>query len=31
MELEKLTKGSIGVGTVIRRRHTHYGEVIEGT
>jgi hypothetical protein len=31
MELEQLTEGPIGVGTVIRRRHTHYGEPIEGT
>lgn len=28
MELEQLTEGPIGVGTVIRRRHTHYGEPI---
>ena len=31
MQLEQLTEGPIGVGTVIRRRHTHYGEPIEGT
>ena len=31
MELEQLTDGPIGVGTVIRRRHTHYGELIEGS
>jgi uncharacterized protein YndB with AHSA1/START domain len=31
MELEQLTEGPIDVGTVIRRRHTHYGEPIEGT
>ncbi len=31
MELEQVTDGPIGVGTVIRRRHTHYGEPIEGT
>lgn len=31
MELEQLTDGPIGVGTVIRRRHTHYGDPIEGT
>jgi hypothetical protein len=31
MELEQVTEGPIGVGTVIRRRHTHYGEPIEGT
>lgn len=24
MELEQLTEGPIGVGTVIRRRHIHY-------
>ena len=31
MELEQLTDGPIGVGTVIRRRHTHDGELIEGS
>jgi hypothetical protein len=31
MELEKLTAGPIGVGTVIRRRHTRAGYPIEGT
>ncbi len=31
MELEQVTEGPVGVGTVIRRRHTHYGEPIEGT
>jgi hypothetical protein len=31
MELEQVSEGPIGVGTVIRRRHTHYGEPIEGT
>jgi uncharacterized protein YndB with AHSA1/START domain len=31
MELEQVSDGPIGVGTVIRRRHTHYGEPIEGT
>lgn len=31
MELEQLTEGPIGVGTVIRRRHTRHGEPIEGT
>lgn len=31
MELEQVSGGPIGVGTVIRRRHTHYGEPIEGT
>jgi hypothetical protein len=31
MQLEQLTEGPISVGTVIRRRHTHYGAPIEGT
>jgi hypothetical protein len=31
MELEQVSEGPIGVGTVIRRRHTHSGEPIEGT
>lgn len=31
MELEQLTEGPIGVGTVIRRRHTHAGAPTEGT
>jgi hypothetical protein len=31
MELEQVTEGPINVGTVIRRRHTHYGEPTEGT
>jgi len=31
MELEQVTDGPIGVGTTIRRRHTHYGDPIEGT
>jgi uncharacterized protein YndB with AHSA1/START domain len=31
MELEQITDGPIGVGTMIRRRHTHYGDPIEGT
>jgi hypothetical protein len=31
MKLEQLTEGSIGVGTVIRRRHTHTGLPVEGT
>lgn len=31
MELEQLTEGPIGVGTVIRRRHTHPGYPVEGT
>src|SRR5919106_4549160 len=31
MELRQLTDGPIGVGTVIRRRHTHTGTPVEGT
>jgi Polyketide cyclase / dehydrase and lipid transport len=31
MKLEQLTEGPIGVGTVIRRRHTHAGSPVEGT
>jgi len=31
MELEQLTDGPIGLGTVIRRRHTHTGAPVEGT
>jgi hypothetical protein len=31
MELEQVTDGPIGVGTTIRRRHTHSGVPIEGT
>jgi hypothetical protein len=31
MELEQVSKGPIGVGTVIRRHHTHYGGPVEGT
>jgi uncharacterized protein YndB with AHSA1/START domain len=31
MELHQLTDGPIGVGTVIRRRHTHAGFPQEGT
>lgn len=31
MKLEQVTEGPIGVGTVIRRRHTHYGKPTEGT
>jgi uncharacterized protein YndB with AHSA1/START domain len=31
MELEQLTEGPIRVGTVIRRRHTHTGALVEGT
>lgn len=30
MELKQVTDGPIGVGTTIRRRHTHYGDPIEG-
>jgi hypothetical protein len=31
MELERVSEGSVGVGTVIRRRHTHSGIPVEGT
>ena len=31
MELEQLTDGPVGLGTVIRRRHTHTGAPVEGT
>lgn len=31
MELEQMTDGPIGVGTVIYRRHTHPGFPVEGT
>jgi Polyketide cyclase / dehydrase and lipid transport len=31
MHLELVTEGPIGVGTVIRRTHTHYSEPTEGT
>lgn len=31
MQLEQITDGPIGVGTVIRRRNTHFVEPIEGT
>lgn len=31
MHLEQVGEGPIGVGTVIRRRHTHYGDPVEGT
>jgi len=31
MELRQLTKGPIGVGTVVHRRHTHPGFPVEGT
>ena len=31
MELDQLTDGPIGIGTVIHRRHTHPGYPVEGT
>ena len=31
MELEQITEGPIGVGTVIRRRNSRYGTPVEGT
>jgi len=31
MELEQLTPGPLGVGTVVRRRHTRTGAPIDGT
>jgi hypothetical protein len=31
MELEKLTPGPLGVGTIVRRRHTRAGYPIDGT
>lgn len=31
MELHQVTEGPIGVGTIIRRRHTHSGAPVEGT
>lgn len=31
MELEQISDGPIGVGTVIRRSHTHFGDPVEGT
>jgi hypothetical protein len=31
MQLEQMTDGPIGVGTMIRRRHTHGGDPVEGT
>lgn len=31
MELEQLTPGPLGVGTVVRRRHTRAGAPIDGT
>lgn len=31
MELEQISDGPIGVGTVIRRRNTHFSDPVEGT
>jgi hypothetical protein len=31
MELEQVTEGPIGVGTLIRRRNTHSDTPVEGT
>ena len=31
MDLEQVTPGPIGVGTLIRRRHTHTGAPVQGT
>jgi hypothetical protein len=31
MELEQISDGPIGVGTVIRRRNTHFGDPVDGT
>jgi hypothetical protein len=31
VELEQLTDGPIGVGTIIRRRNTHFGEPVNRT
>ena len=31
MELEQISDGPIGVGTVIHRRNTHFGDPVEGT
>jgi hypothetical protein len=31
MQLEQLTEGPIGIGTIIRRRNTHSGTPVEGT
>lgn len=31
MELEQISDGPIGVGTVIRRSNTHFGDPVEGT
>jgi hypothetical protein len=30
LQLEQVTDGPIGVGTVVRRRHTHFGEPVDG-
>jgi Polyketide cyclase / dehydrase and lipid transport len=30
LQLEQVTDGPIGVGTVVRRRHTHFGEPLDG-
>ena len=30
LQLEQMTDGPIGVGTVFRRRHTHFGEPADG-
>ena len=31
MELEQVSEGPIGVGTIIRRRNTHFDTPVEGT
>jgi len=31
MDLEQLTTGPLGVGTIVRRRHTRAGNAIDGT
>ena len=31
MELAQVTPGPIGVGSVVKRRHTRFGTVVEGT
>jgi len=31
MQLEQVSDGPIGVGTIIRRRNTHFGTPVEGT
>lgn len=31
MELEQISDGPLGVGTVIRRRNSHFGDPVEGT